>query len=181
MWDNWVEDGAPVTACGIAGAVTGAVDAAVVHAGPELTFHLSALGAVSGVVLGGVIAWSADRAGRYRLGRRMLRDGPLVAMTLLPLLFMAYAYKRGLALDALEPRLFLLPALFLVVARTLHAALSWATSVDDQLGSRLILVAWAGLATAFVLTGGDNNFIALPDFECLSHYSTSGASDTIFI
>ena len=153
MWDNWVEDGAPVTACGIAGAATGGVDAFIAHAGPELTFHLSALGAVAGVLLGAAVAFTADRLGRRRLGRRVLRDGPLVASTTLPLLFMAYAYHRGLALDALEPRLFLLPAFFLVGARTLHAALSWASSANEELSSRLIVVAWAGLATAFVLTG----------------------------
>ncbi len=166
MWDNWIEEGAPVTACGVAGAATGVVDAVIAGAGPELAFHLSALGAVAGVLFGGCVAGVADRLGRYRSGRRLLRDGPLVVLTLLPLAFLAYAWRRRLALDAFEPRVFLLPVFFALVARTLHLVFEWATAGDAPAGRRLVLVAWAALATAFLLTG--HGLVRQPSFVARS-------------
>ena len=91
--------------------------------------------------------------GRWRRNRRLLRDGPLVAMTVLPLAFLAYAWHRRLDLDAFEPRVFLLPVFFALVARTLHLLFAWATADDAPVGRRVVLVAWAALATACALGG----------------------------
>jgi len=114
-------------------------------------FHLAALGALGGLAVGWPGRWLVVRLRGHPVGRRLLRDGPLVAAVLVPAALLAYAAERHLHLDALDPRLLAIPVLFVAGARGLHLLLR--RLGDGRLGRRALVAAWMALATALVLSG----------------------------
>ena len=139
-----------LTACGLAGAATGAFDGAMAGVRPELVFHLAALGALGGLALGWPWRFCAQALRLHAAGRRLLRDGPLIALLLLPAALALYAARRHLDLDAIDPRLAAIPLLFVVGARLVHLGLHHAAA--GRLGRRALIAAWVALATAFALS-----------------------------
>jgi len=142
-------DGA-LTACGLAGAATGALDGAVGGVHPELMFHLAALGALGGLAVGWPWSRCTEALWQRPRGRRLLRDGPFIALLLLPAVALLYAAERHLDLDAVDPRIAAIPVLFIAGARLLHLAVRRAAK--GRIGRRALVAAWVALATAFGLS-----------------------------